>query len=291
MYIKLRIYDPIGGRLSDTLAFPGQDVKDISVVVIDDHTVIAEMFVYSFFIRQMVVQFDTIASGIRSYDRWQPTQFDISAHIDTTSPVVVPGAEHLTITELTLDEGELTLVYRGTDDSLYGWGWEGLGLMKPDGEVILSHFGAIMPVGFRGQLNRFPIGDMDLSDLTLVWYGVAADHTMVGNWEFAVSDDNILGEQMFEGEFEGHRTVVVLGGTSLEIRIYEPQESLLYALQNETLENLAINVLLSDGTTIYALPDMSNVWSERRARISYVTSFVHPDDVVSVTFLGAVFDR
>jgi len=288
LYIELKIIDPTGTKLSDSLLFTDSksgfelNTGPAAVRVIDKNTVIAGLFITPVNIGETTFRFDIVASGITYYGEEQRTLFSISEHIGINNPVVVRGAEFVEITAVRLDEGLLTITHRKSDPSFYGYGFAHFGIMKPDGEVIYSSSGGETG-GVPGQYDCFEIGDMNPEELTLVWTGVRYDHTMTGSWEVTVSGENVLEVREFNGEFEGHSTQVILGATSVEFLISTDYVSNPFPYDHMAEDAVSINLI--DGTIVH--PRFSAYMNDpMTASYSYTMDFINPDNVVSVMFCG-----
>jgi len=112
--------------------------------------------------------------------------------------------------------------------------------------------------------------------------------TIAGNWEFAISSENVLQERVIYGEFEGHDAELFLGGTHVQIRVFAdfsseefPYTNFPYDFDSED----AVTILLDSGTTVHPRFSGSMVDS-MMASFSYSMDFIKPEDIVSVTFCG-----
>jgi hypothetical protein len=291
MYLELRITDPTDERLSDLLLFIDTDSGNngnvlntgpVDVRFVDENTVVAGLLITPVNIGETIIRFDTIVSGIEQFDEVQPTRFNIGEHISIEKSIVVPGAEIVEISAITLDNGRLTIAHRQSDVSVYGWGSATLGLMKPDGEIIWSNSGA-SGIGVPGQQDYFEIGNISPNDLTLVWRGMRAENTIVGNWEFAVTGENIINPCSLNGEFDGNEVEVTLGATIVEIKIYADYVNNEFPY--DYLAEDAVTLLLKDGTTVHTRAD-GIMCDSTMASFGYGMSFVNPANVVSVEFYG-----
>jgi len=290
LYLELEITDPTGERLSDSFMLLLQDERlgyiplnlhmPVDVQLIDEHTAHVSFFLPHADVREtgeIVVQFDFIASNIQTVEL-QPTEFNIGKHIGVDGPVVVPGAAFIEITEITLDDtGRLTITSRDSDVSVYGWGHGTLGLMQPDGEIIWSRGGS-MTYGIPGWEREFNIGAVNPYDLTLVWSGERAEYVMSGNWEFTISGEAVLDPGVRRGYFEGSPTEVFLGGTSVEVLITVVDSFDIFQ------ENPLV-LYLADGTTVEPRFNGAEGGFDV-VTLQYSMEFIHPEDVVRVTFRG-----
>ena len=292
LYIELKITDPTGVKLSDSLVFADSNNRTTlntgmpTVTIIDKNTVVAGLFITPANNYETTFRFDTIASGLVYHDERQHTSFNISEHMGLSEPVVVPGAEFIEITGLAFDDGILKMTHRWSDPSVYGFGFAGLGIMLPDAEVIYSSFGEDFE-GVLGQSEWFEVGDIDIGELTLVWGGGQFEHVMTGNWEITVFSGNVLEARELHGEFEGHGTRVILGATLVEIQIFTDYYS--KGFPYDVMEADAVTILLKDETVINTRHFASWV-DQTTASFSYNMGFVNPSDVVSVTFCGVTIE-
>ena len=311
LYVELQITDPIGGRLSDSLQLflwddrsgvyvpAGPIARETDIQVIDENTVRAGFVitdslvevegerVIGFSILEPVVRFDLIASGIH-FVQEQPTEFNIGAHIGIDSPVVVPGAEFIQITDIRLDPldpSRLSITYQ---NSQYGWGWPSLSLLHTDGRVITMGGGHSGPYGVPGVHIPFRIRDIDPNDLTLVISGSVAEHTMRGSWEFAIPADAMLEGRKIEGAYGEFEMQVFLGATSVRMYLWGSAGN---PLPMRIFEDTSLVLHLRDGTTIE--PRFGGGDGNRPgaaggglAVFQYAMDFVHPDEVVRITFRG-----
>ena len=292
LYLKLRVNDPSdAGVLSDSLIILNNGIElntgRVIVDVIDEKTVTASLFITPMLTADSTVRFDTIASGITNYDEAQLTSFNIGEHIGVDRSIIVQGAEFVEITGLTVDGGMLKIKFCDSDASVYGWGSAFLGVMMPDGETIWAN-GISTNHETGERFADIEIGSLSPDDLTLVWYGQRADHTMTGNWEFTVSGDNLLETRWLDGEFEGNSVQVCLGATLVEFQIsanYLNEEFPYTNFPYDLEASDAVTILLTDGTTVHPRFSASMVDS-MTASFSYDMGFVNPIDVVSVTFCG-----
>jgi hypothetical protein len=291
MYLELRISDPIGGRLSDSLIFLTisglmeipLSTGDVSVGLIDAHSAVASLFITPIDAGDATIQIVKIASGINYYYEAQPTQFNIGEHLSIDAPVIVPGAEFIEVTGITQSEGRITIAFRDSDPSAYGWGSAFLGVEKPDGGVIWGD-GVSASADTEMRYSYIDIGDSNPDDLTLVWNGSRADYVITGNWEFTVSGDNVLEPRLIDGEFEGNDVRVILGATSIEFLI--EADYLNNAFPYDIHEADAVTILLEDGAIIH--PRLSSSMNDSMtASFAYTMNFTNPDSVVSLTFYGA----
>ena len=295
LYIKLRIDDLAeAGVLSDSLFFlnSGIDVNTGRVIVdfIDANTITASLFISPVMNAESTVRFNTIASGITGYYEAQLTGFNIGEHIGIESSVIVQGAEFVEITGITLDRGMLMIEFHDSDPSVYGWGSAFLGVMSPDGETIWGD--GISTNTMTGERCAYiEIGKANPDDLTLVWNGQRADHTITGNWEFTISGGNLLETRWLDGEFEGNSIRVLLGATLVEFQISadylgdNDEFPLTNSFPYDPMASEAATILLADGTTVY--PRFSaSMLDSMTASFSYEMGFVNPVDIVSVTFCG-----
>jgi len=295
MYLELQITDTIDTRLSDSLMFIDMTSSNngsmintgpVDVRFIDDSRIIAGLLISPVSTGDMLIRFDTIVSGIRRFNEAQTTQFSIGEHIGINSPVTVPGVEFVEITKITLDSELLTIDHRISDVAIHGWGSAILGLMKPDGEIIWSYSGAV-GAGVRGQQDFFEIGNIDPNSLTLVWKGIRAENTIIGNWEFTVTGENIINPRSFSGEFEGHSVEVTLGATIVEITVFADYYSNEFPYDYYIDD--AVTLLLKDGTSVHTRVEgiMCDI---TMASFAYGMRFVNPADVASVTFYGVTIN-
>jgi len=104
-----------------------------------------------------------------------------------------------------------------------------------------------------------------------------AEHTMLGNWEFVIPNDTALQAGIFKGYFEGHRTQVTLGATNVEIEIFVGNFDIFQ-------ENPLI-LYLADGTTVKPRFNGAEGGCDM-ATLQYSMDFIHPEDVVRITFRG-----
>ena len=291
LYLELRITDPIGGRLSDSLLFltlsglmeHPLSTGDVSVELIDANTAVANLFISPVNPGDATIQIVKIASGINYYYEAQPTQFNIGEHLSIDAPVIVPGAEFIEVTGITQSGGMITIAFRDSDSSMYGWGSAFLGVKKPDGGIIWGN-GVSASAATEMRFSYIDIGDLDPNDLTLVWNGSRADYVITGNWEFTVSGDNVLQPRLIDGEFEGNSVRVKLGATSIEFLM--EADYYYNAFPYDILETDAVTILLEDGTIIHPRFDSSMFDSVMTASFAYTMNFTNPDSVVSVTFYG-----
>jgi len=291
IYLELEITDPSDTRLSDLMIFIDMDSGNngnvvttgpVDVRLIDDNTVIAGLLVSPVNVGVTTVRFDTIVSGVEWVEEAQFTEFKIGEHIGIDRPAVVSGAEFIEISEISLDSGRLTIAYRNSDVSVYGWGSATLGLVLPDGETIWSNSGAV-GVGVPGQQDFFEIGNTDPNDLTLVWRGIRAVNTITGNWEFTVTGENIINPLILNGVFEGNDIEIVIGATVVDIKVFADYYNTDFPYDIHA-EN-RVTLMLKDGTTVQT--KVSGVmYDDTIASFVYYMNFVDPADVVSVTFYG-----
>jgi len=290
LYLELEITDPTGERLSDSFALilhyerlgyiSLNSFGEADVNFIDEYTVHAGFFLPHADVGvagEITVRFDFIASNIQNVEM-QPTELNIGAHMGIDTPIVVPGAEFVEITEITLDDaGKLTITSRDSDVSVYGWGAAMLGVMRPDGEIIWPSGGTVH-YGIPGGRSYFDIGAIDPYDLTLVWTGRVAGHVMSGNWEFTIpGGDTVLDPGGFSGYFEGYPVRVTLGATNVEVEIFIGDFDIFQ-------ENPLV-LYLADGTTVE--PRFNGAeGGHDMATLQYSMEFIHPEDVVRITFRG-----
>jgi len=291
LYLELEITDPTGERLSDSFMLLLRDERlgyiplnlhmPVDVRFKDEHTVHASFFLPHVDVGEtgeIVVQFDFIASNIQNIEM-QPTEFNIGAHMGMDGPIVVPGAAFIEITEITMDDtGRLTITRRDSDVAVYGWGWAMLGLMRPDGEIIWPSGGTIH-YGVPGEQCHFGLAGISPYELTLVWTGQVAEHVMSGNWEFTIpGGDTALDPGGFSGYFEGNPTEVFLGGTSVEVLI-------TVVGSFDIFQENPLVLYLADGTIVEPRFNGAEGGFDV-ATLQYSMEFIHPEDVVRVTFRG-----
>ena len=104
-----------------------------------------------------------------------------------------------------------------------------------------------------------------------------AEHTMLGNWEFVIPNDTALQAGIFKGYFEGHRTQVTLGATNVEIEIFVGNFDIFQ-------ENPLV-LYLVDGTTVEPRFNGAEGGCDM-ATLQYSMDFIHPEEVVRITFRG-----
>ena len=290
MYLELRITDPTGTRLSDSLLFLTRSglmeyplsTGDVSVELIDKNTAIASLFITPVDADGATIQIVKIASDISYYYEAQPTEFKIGEHLSIDAPVIVPGAEFIEVTGITLSDGMLTIAFRGSDATVYGWGDAFLGVEKPDGEIIWGN-GVSASDNTEIRTSYIAIGDLSPDDLTLVWNGSRAKYAINGNWEFTVSGQNVLETRMIDGEFEGNNVRVMLGATSIEFLIEADYFSNPFPYDIHAAD--AVAIVLNDGTILH--PRLaSNMNDSMTASFAYTMGFTNPDNVESVMFYG-----
>jgi hypothetical protein len=314
VYVQLKLQDPTGTKLSDSLTFVKNGSEyvpadNVSVEMTDANTAIASIFVQEPDAIDGAVRigFDTIASGIHIVGP-QSTDFNIGAQIGLTEPVRVPDAKFIELTSVTCTGGILKISYRNADTSKYGWGLpDTLSVQTQDGERILFADGT-KEYGNTGWTwtYEFEIGTADPNDLTLVWQGKKVDTTVTGDWAFTVSADNILKPHTIEGTIDGNYAQAIIGGTGLSLNIvgnvlnseFLDRIKKVSAISTAnggadvTFDDLTvegIGILLTDGTIVS--PKFGDCYAgEDMSRLSFITEFVNPDDVVSVTFFGETFD-
>jgi len=313
-YVQLRVHELSGTKLTDSLSIP-EDEKvvgtyeaekeltaqdtfiflnggnrlntgGVDVSVIDSNTVETTMFTQNKTDSdgKYLIKFDTIASGIRTYLDPQDTGLSIGEIIRIADGTLVSGAEFITIRSIDLDGNKLSIAHYNSDAAIYGWGSASLGLLKPDGEVIWATAGS-NAVGVPGQTDIYELGDANPGDLTLVWQGCRADYVLTGDWEFAISSENILMPKTLSGEVEGHFASAVIGATSVEIEIhadyYHNEPSF------DPMADGALEIILNNGQRINSNIDFhSSMLDETIATFSYSMSFVNPDDITSIVFCG-----
>ena len=289
LYLDLEITDPVGGRLSDSLQllywndWLGYEMINLYgeayVRFIDDYTLHAGFWIP--FVTgvgeggELIVRIDAIASGVH-WENEQATTFDIGAHIGLEKPVVLPEAAFIEITEITLEAGTLTITHRQSDAALYGWGQASIGIMKPDGSISWSFFTS-GTLDVPGQRSTFHVGDVDPADLTLLWQGLRADHTMTGFWEISFPGEAVLETRIIDGTVEGAPAQVILGGTTVELQIFAG----FFDIFGE--KRLILHLI--DGTTVEPRFNGAEGGSDM-ATVQYSMDFIHPEDVVRVTFRG-----
>ena len=292
LYVKLRINDPTSSKaLSDSLVFLENGMKihtgQVFTEVIDSNNVFVSMFITPMPDIDRTIRFDTIASGITFYYEAQPTQFNIGEHLGLDRSVIVQGAEFIKVNGITLDGGTLEIGFCDSDASFYGWGSAFLGVMTLDGEAIWTN-GVSVNAMTGEHFARIEIGSLNPDDLTLIWNGERADHTMTGSWEFAVSGDNVLEPRKYKGEFEGYEAQVTIGATSVGIEILADYLNNEFPYELTAIDGVTLMLTLSDGTIVY--PKFSSSMNDSMmASFGYVMGFVNPADVVSVTFCGTTF--
>jgi len=288
LYIELKITDPTGAKLTDSLIFAdkesGFQINTGPVVVrfIDKNTVIAGIFITPVDTGETTIRFGMIASGISDFYEEQYTSFNVGDNIGARKPVVVPGAEFIEITDIKLDGNRLTITHRNSDPSVFGFGYASLGLLKPDGEVIYSSFGEDA-TGASGQSDCFETGGIDPKELTLVWSGIRYDHVMTGNWEIIVSGGNVIETREFSGEFEGHSIGVTIGATVIEFQIFTDYVNNPFPY--DYMADDAVIISLSNRMSVYPRFE-GHMNDPTTASIWYTMDFVNPADVVSVMFYG-----
>ncbi len=290
-YVQMRIQDPTGTKLSESLIFINNgntlNTGSVSVRMEDANTAVASMFITPVNAAggEVKLSFDTIASGIQSIES-ESTDFNIGGYVGMSKPVLVPGAEFIEVTGITLNDGELTIAHRNSDAAVYGWGLASLSVQKPDGEMIRSTHGSAA-VGVPGQSDCFDIGELDPNGLTLVWSGIRAANTMTGDWEFSISSENTVEPRIIEGTFDNHIAQAVIGATSIEIRIHAD-----YINNNfpyDYTADSALEILLADGTSVQTEFNGS-MNDQTLATFGYTVEFINPDETVSVTFCGETLE-
>jgi len=288
IYIELKITDPTGDKLTDSLIFADREsgfqinTGPVEVSFIDINTVIAGIFITPVDAGETTIRFGVIASGLSDFYEEQHTSFNIGEHIRARKPVVVPGAEFIEISNIRLDDGTLTITHRNSDPAVHGFGYACLGLLNPDGEVIYSSFGEDATEA-SGQSDCFEIGDTDPKDLTLVWSGIRYEHVMTGNWEITVSGGSVMETREFIGEFEGNSTNVTIGATVIEFHIFT--DYLNYPFPYDYMADDAVIIFLSNGISVYPRFE-GHMNDTTTAAIWYSMDFINPADVVSVIFYG-----
>ena len=159
--------------------------------------------------------------------------------------------------------------------------------MALDGEVIWAN-GVSVNAMTGEHFAEIEIGSLNPYDLALIWNGERADYTMTGNWEFAVSGDNVLEPRIYNGEFEGYETQVTIGATSVGIEILADYLNNEFPYELTAIDGVTLMLTLSDGTIVY--PKFSSSMNDSMmASFGYAMGFVNPADVVSVTFCGTTF--
>ena len=108
-----------------------------------------------------------------------------------------------------------------------------------------------------------------------------AEHTMLGDWEFVIPNDTALQAGIFNGYFEGHRTRVTLGATNVEIEIFVGGFDIF--------QDNPLVLYLADGTTIEPRFNGAEGGCDM-ATLQYSMDFIHPEDVVRITFRGVEID-
>ena len=104
-----------------------------------------------------------------------------------------------------------------------------------------------------------------------------AAHTMLGNWEFVIPSDTALQAGTFEGYFEGHLTRVTLGATNVEIEIFVGDFDIF--------QDNPLVLYLADGTSVEPRFNGAEGGCDM-ATLQYSMDFIHPEDVVRITFRG-----
>ncbi len=314
-YIRLQLRDIEGGRLSDTIYFLKDNGESVPAVVnygTDTDSAIA------------IIQYDiadgddapttaslhlkAICAGIQTMENL-PLDFNIGTHIGITQPVVVQGAEFMAITGVETHDGKLTIHRRDNEIAQYGWGSGLLGLKAPDGTVIWETHSELDAAGNKS--DDFDIGKHDPDTLSLVFNGKHATRTITGDWEIAFSTVQHIVPRTLTADFSGREAKITCGATKLEINLspgYADGDPELKSIMNSvsaSSEGVSKNgEVIYPGKDISASEDVSITlkngevvyprfvaasWDSTSADFSFKMTFVPPENVQSITFLGQIF--
>ena len=299
LYFELEMTDMTGGRLSDSFVLIERYKLDNNteyehgyrllnqsgtntVQIIDKNTVKSGFNTWHLFNvnGEVRVCFNIILSDIRYYEM-EPTAFTAGALIDSDTTVLLAGENSHEIIGTSLQEKTLTITHRDLYGSLFE-GWS-LGLMKPDGDIIWGNRDSYQS-GMPRQ-TRLNIGDLDPDVLTLVWSGHLAKHVITGDWDFIIHMDNDTAPEIkiFTGEYEGLRIEVIVGATSVRVRIYDAPD--IDAAKEIVFNDCPLVLHITDGRIIETIKSGAEGGTDVIG-ISYIMPFIDPEEVVSVTFRG-----
>jgi len=160
--------------------------------------------------------------------------------------------------------------------------------MKPDGDIIWGNWNGYQ-TGMPRQ-TRFNINDFDPDVLTLVWSGQIAKHVITGDWDFIIHLDNDVAPEIkiFTGEYEGLRTEVIIGATSVRITIYDAPD--ITVAKEIIFDDCPLVLHMADSRMIELIKSGADGNTDSIG-ISYIMPFINPEDVVSVTFRGTEIGR
>jgi|GEM_PF-7018823 len=314
-YIRLQLRDREGGRLSDTIYFLKDNGESVPAVV--DYDAAANSAV-------AIIQYDiaagdaapataslhlaAVCADIQTIEKL-PLDFNIGAHIGITEPVVVPGAEFMAITGIETHDGALTIHRRDNEIAQYGWGSGLLGLKAPDGTVIWETHGELDAAG--NKRDDFAIGKYDPDTLSLVFNGKHAARTITGDWEIAFSAVQHIAPRTLTADFSGREAKISCGATELKISLSpgyadgDPELKSVMKRVSALSEGVSKNaetiapekgvsasegasITLKGGGVVYPR-FVAASWDSASADFRFKMTFVPPENVQSITFLGRTF--
>ncbi len=314
-YIRLKLRDTGGSRLSDTLYFLKNDGESVPAVVDYDAATNSAVAIIQYDIATgnaapttASLHLAAICAGIRTIENL-PLDFTIGTHIGITQPVVVPGAEFMAITGIETHGGTLTIRRRDNEIGQYGWGSGLLGLKAPDGTVIWETHGELDAAGNKS--DDFDIGKYDPDTLSLVFKGKHAARTITGDWEITFSTVQNIVPLTLTADFSGREAKISCGATKLEINLspgYANGDAELKRMMKSVsassegvLKNgevispgkgasasEGVSITLKNGEVISPQFTASS-WDSKSAYFSFKMAFVPPENVQSITFLGQTF--
>jgi len=130
----------------------------------------------------------------------------------------------------------------------------------------------------RDILVRFDMIASGIQDSGVSLSTEYAAHTMLGNWEFVIPNDTALQAGIFKGYFEGHPTQVTLGATNVELEIFVGGFDIF--------QDNPLVLYLADGAIVEPRFNGAEGGVYDLATLQYSMDFIHPEDVVRVTFRG-----
>ena len=314
-YIRLKLRDMEGGRLSDTIYLLKNNGESVPAVVDYDADTNSAVAIIQYDIATGDAAPTTasfhlagICADIQTIENL-PLDFNIGAHIGITQPVVVQGAEFMAITGIETHDGTLTIHRRDNEIAQYGWGSGLLGLKAPDGTVIWETHGELDAAGNKS--DDFDIDKYDPDTLSLVFNGKHAARTITGDWEIAFSAIQHIVPRTLTADFSGREAEVSCGATKLEINLSpgyadgDPELKSVMKGVSASSEGVAkngeviypgkgvsasegVSITLKNGEVVYPR-FVAASWDSTSAGFSFKMTFVPPENVQSITFLGQTF--
>ena len=294
-YIRLQLRDLEGDRLSDTIYFLKNNGEVVPAVVDYDTDTNSAVAIIQYDIATgdaapttASLHLSAICADIQTIENLS-LDFNIGTHIGITKPIVVQGAEFMTITGIETHDGTLTIHRRDNEIAQYGWGSGLLGLKAPDGTVIWETHGELDAAGNKS--DDFDIGKYDPDTLSLVFKGKHAAHTITGDWGIAFSTVQHIVPRTLTADFSGREAEISCGATNLEINLspgYADDDPKLESVKKSVSASEEVSIMLKNGEVV--CPQfVAASWDSASAGFRFKMTFVPPENVKRITFLGHTY--